>query len=262
MVTKRPRYGLFLLCVGLCHWAAAQTAELSGVVKDSSLAPLSGAAITVSNQNTGITRTTLSNRVGHYTVSYLPPGSYSVKVEAAGFKTLERSGITLTVAEVGSLDFVLSVATRGEVVTVHGDLNSGSSEFSSVGTTVDREFVGNLPLNGRTFQTLIALTPGVISTRGDGQFSVNGQRDDANYFTIDGVSANVGISALRALGQTAGGAIPGFNVLGATNNLLSVDALQEFRIQSSSYSAEFGRTPGGQVQIVSRSGTNQIHGGV
>jgi len=248
--------------VGLCHWAAAQTAELSGVVKDSSLAPLSGAAITVSNQNTGITRTTLSNRVGHYTVSYLPPGSYSVKVEAAGFKTLERSGITLTVAEVGSLDFVLSVATRGEVVTVHGDLNSGSSEFFSVGTTVDREFVGNLPLNGRTFQTLIALTPGVISTRGDGQFSVNGQRDDANYFTIDGVSANVGISALRALGQTAGGAIPGLNVLGATNNLLSVDALQEFRIQSSSYSAEFGRTPGGQVQIVSRSGTNQIHGGV
>jgi hypothetical protein len=101
-----------------------------------------------------------------------------------------------------------------------------------------------------------------VLTSGDGQFSVNGQRDDGNYFTVDGVSANVGISAFRALGQTAGGAVPGFNVLGATNNLVSVDAMQEFRIQTSTYSAEFGRTPGGQVQIVTRSGTNQFHGGL
>ena len=243
-----------------CVFASAQTAELSGIVKDSSLAALPDATITATNQNTGVVRTTHSNHLGYYNISFLPPGSYSIRSQATGFQTIERSGTTLNVAERGRLDFVLPVATRKDVVTIQGDALDINRESAAVGTTVDQQFVAGLPLNGRTFQSLIALTPGVVLTRGDGQFSVNGQRDDGNYFSVDGVSANVGISSFRALGATAGGAVPGFNVFGGSNNLVSIDALQEFRIQTSTYSAEFGRTPGGQVQIVTRSGTNRFNG--
>src|SRR5262249_11040362 len=93
-----------------------------------------------------------------------------------------------------------------------------------------------------------------------GQFSVNGQRADANYFTVDGVSANFGVTGYPVLVQAAGGALPALSVSGGTNSLVSVDALQEFRIQTSSFAPEFGRTPGGQISIVTRSGTNAFHG--
>jgi len=249
-----------LIFSGLCHLASAQTGELSGLVRGPSLAPLADATITAIRKNTGVSRSAQSNRRGYYNIPFLQPGEYHVRVQAVGFKTIEQSEVTLEVAELARLDFTLQIAARNEVITVKGDALGIQNESPVVGTTIDRQFVANLPLNGRTFQSLIALAPGVVLTPGDGQFSVNGQRDDGNYFTVDGVSANVGISAFRALGQTAGGAVPGFNVLGATNNIVSVDAMQEFRIQTSTYSAEFGRTPGGQVQIVTRSGTNQVHG--
>src|SRR5205814_9147104 len=115
-----------------------------------------------------------------------------------------------------------------------------------------------------SFQALIELTPGTVLTKSNyavqGQFSVNGQRDNANHFMIDGVSANVGVGAGVSLVQTAGGTVPAFTALGGTNNLVSVDALQEFRIQTSTYAPEFGGMPGGQVSIVTRSGTNQFRG--
>src|SRR5215472_5237157 len=120
------------------------------------------------------------------------------------------------------------------------------------------------PLNGRSFQTLIMLTPGVVvvATAFDdqGQFSINGQRADANYFTVDGVSANFGVTGYFPLVQAAGGALPALSASGGTNSLVSVDAMQEFRIQTSSFAPEFGRTPGGQISIVTRSGSNQFHG--
>ena len=129
---------------------------------------------------------------------------------------------------------------------------------------MDRTFVENLPLNGRSFQTLIMLTPGVVVTAtafdDQGQFSVNGQRADANYFTVDGVSANFGVTGYIAMVQTASGALPALSASGGTNSLVSVDAMQEFRIQTSSFAPEFGRTPGGQISIVTRSGTNAFHG--
>src|SRR5678815_2255041 len=133
-----------------------------------------------------------------------------------------------------------------------------------VSTVVNRTFVENLPLNGRTFQTLISLTPGVVvvvtNQFDQGQFSVNGQRADANYFTVDGVSANFGVTGFIAMMQGASGALPALSASGGTNSLVSVDAMQEFRIQTSSFAPEFGRTPGGQVSIVTRSGTNAFHG--
>jgi outer membrane receptor protein involved in Fe transport len=140
------------------------------------------------------------------------------------------------------------------------------TDSAAVSTVVDDQFVQNMPLNGRSFQSLIALTPGVVFTsstfEGPGQFSVNGQRSDANYFMVDGVSANFSSAPGCCLGQSLGGAIPGFTSGGGTNGLVSVDAMQEFRIQTSSYAAEFGRTPGAQISIVTKSGTNQFHGTV
>jgi len=133
-----------------------------------------------------------------------------------------------------------------------------------VGTVVNRQFAENLPLNGRSFQTLIALTPGTVVTKANfseqGQFSVNGQRANANYFTVDGVSASTGVSAGLNLAQSAGGALPALSAAGGTSSLVSVDALQEFRIQTSTFAPEFGRTPGAQISIITRSGTNQFHG--
>src|SRR5205807_2215516 len=138
------------------------------------------------------------------------------------------------------------------------------TESATVSTVVDRQFVENIPLNGRSFQTLIMLTPGVVlvptSYTSQGQFSVNGQRSDGNYFTVDGVSANTGIAITSGLNQTAGGSLPGLSAQGGTNSLVSVDAMEEFRIQTSSFAPEFGRTPGGQISIATRSGTNEFHG--
>jgi hypothetical protein len=139
-----------------------------------------------------------------------------------------------------------------------------NTESATVSTVVNRTFVDNIPLNGRSFQTLINLTPGVVLTpstfNDQGQFSVNGQRADANYFMVDGVGANFGVTGFIAMMQSASGALPALSASGGTNSLVSVDAMQEFRIQTSSFAPEFGRTPGGQISIATRSGTNAFHG--
>jgi TonB dependent receptor len=148
--------------------------------------------------------------------------------------------------------------------TVEAGLLPVETESATVSTVVDHTFVADMPLNGRSFQTLILLTPGVVVTptalNDQGQFSVNGQRRDANYFTVDGVSANFGVTGFFPLLQTGSGALPALTAWGGTNSLVSVDDLQEFRIQTSSFAPEFGRTPGGQISIVTRSGTNAFHG--
>ncbi|MGB9407516.1 MAG: TonB-dependent receptor, partial [Terracidiphilus sp.] len=135
---------------------------------------------------------------------------------------------------------------------------------ASVSTVVDRQFAENLPMNGRSFQSLIQLTPGVVLTATNGvdtgQFSVNGQRANANNWMVDGVSANIGINASGIAGSGIAGTLGSTSVFGGTNSLVSVDALQEFRIQTSTYAPEFGRQPGAQISIVTRSGTNQFHG--
>jgi hypothetical protein len=158
------------------------------------------------------------------------------------------------------MDFVLEPAPFSQTVTVEAGMPSVHAVSGAVSTTITRQFVENLPLNGRTFQPLLAVIPGITPTNSDGQFSTNGQRHNANYFTVDGVGANVGLSSFRNLGETGSGAIPAFNVLGGTQNLTSLDALQEITVQTSSYSAEFGRMAGAQVQLVTRSGTNRFRG--
>ncbi len=159
----------------------------------------------------------------------------------------------------------LKVGSIGATVDVSAE-TSVTKESSVVATTINRQFVQNLPLNGRSFQSLYELTPGVNLTAsgdgGPGQFSVNGQRTNANYVTIDGVGANVGALSGSSLGQSGNGSVAGFSASGGTNNLVSVDALQEFTIQTSTYAPEFGRTPGAQISIITRSGSNKWSGSV
>jgi hypothetical protein len=254
---------LILSATGL---ALAQSASLSGIVTDKTKAIVPGAAVTLTGANTGIKRTNTTNNQGVYNIPFLMPGNYTITVQASGFQTVSRTDIKLEVNQTARLDFELTV---GQVTTTI-DVTEQTpliSVSSAVGTVINRQFAGNLPLNGRSFQSLILLTPGVTvtsadSNKDDGQFSVNGQRASANYFTVDGVSANIGMSSNGGGATSAymAGAYPGMSAFGGTNNLVSVDALEEFKIQTSTFTAEFGRQPGGQVVLVTRSGSNQFHG--
>src|SRR5262249_45394424 len=194
----------------------------------------------------------------------LPPGKYRFEVEKTGFRKLVRSDMVVHVGDVLTLDFELVLGPIADAVTVEGGAPLLNTTSTSVSTVVDRTFVGNLPLNGRSFQSLLWMTPGVVLTpataASPGQFSVNGQRSDANYFLVDGVGANVAIAIGTQLAVQGAGSAPGLSAQGGTNSLVSVDALQEFRIESSTYAPEFGRMPGGQVSIVTRSGTNASPG--
>ena len=239
------------------------TATLSGTVVDQNGALIAGANVTAVNIATTLQRQATTTDHGRFVIPLLPPGTYTVTAQHEGFAPVRVENVVLSVGDQKALQIQLQAGTVTENVQVTSDAPL-IDESPAVGTVVDRQFVANLPLNGRSFQSLIALTPGVVITRAfggnAGQFSVNGQRSNANYFTIDGVSANVAVPTNVAFGQSGGGTLPGFSAAGGTNNLVSVDALQEFKIHTSSYAPEFGRTPGGQVSIVTRSGTNEFHG--
>jgi hypothetical protein len=259
---------LFLLTAQsalLTAFGQGATATLSGTVEDEKGAVVPGVNITVINQATGAQRQTTTNGEGYFVVPLLPPSRYQVTAESQGFTTVRIPEVILNVNDQKSLQIQLSVGQVGATVDVKSNAPL-INESPAVGTVIDRQFVGNLPLNGRSFQSLIGLTPGVVVTKTDangserGQFSVNGQRANANYFTVDGVSANIGVVASFNPGQSAGGSLPGLSAFGGTNNLASIDALEEFKVQTSTYAAEFGRTPGAQVQILTRSGTNDFHG--
>jgi hypothetical protein len=242
----------------------SQTAELSGLVKDPAGAVVPNASIEMRNQDTGIRQRAETNSNGLYALPGLKPGSYLATVQATGFKTLTRDGIVLEVAQRARLDLTLELGSVEERVTVNADVALLNSADGSVSTVVESQFIENIPLNGRSFQTLFQLTPGTVTTQTtfgeQGQFSVNGQRANANYFMVDGVSANTGIAAGSTPGQSFGGALPALTAAGGTNSMVSVGAVQEFAIQTSTYAPEFGRTPGGQVSITTRSGGNDFHG--
>lgn len=244
--------------------AQAPTAIVNGQVRDTSGAAIAGATVEIFNDATHVRYSTETNNEGIYSVPNLPPGTYHIQVSKPGFKTVIHPDIILNVQDAKAIGLTLPVGPISDTVTVEGGAPLINTESAAVSTIVDRQFVENIPLNGRSFQSLIALTPGVVLTQASfneqGQFSVSGQRADANYFSVDGVGANVGISAGGALGQSGSGTLPGASVTGGFNNLVSLDAMQEFRIQTSSFAPEFGRTPGAQISIVTRSGTNQFHG--
>ena len=255
---------LLMLTGFVClSFGQASTASLSGTVVDQKNAVIAGATVSVMNSATGQGRDATTNESGQFFFSQLVPSTYKLTIAASGFSTTEIERLELNVSDQRTLNIQLKVGQVGATVQV-ADEPPLIDESSSVGTTVNRDFVKNLPLNGRSFQSLFELTPGVVLTSsgdgGQGQFSVNGQRTNANYITVDGVGANVSASVGNNLGQNANGSVPGFAATGGTNNLVSVDALQEFKIQTSTYAPEFGRTPGAQVSIVTRGGTNRFSG--
>jgi len=244
--------------------AQSTSASVAGRVSDPSNARIVGAMIVAISAGTNIRSETTTNRSGEYYLSNLAPGTYRIEVEKPGFKKLIKPYLTLHLQDALDLNFEMTVGLASESITVEGGTPLMETQSATVSTVVDRKFVEDLPLNGRSFQALIMLTPGIVVTQtafdDQGQFSVNGQRADTNYFTVDGVSADFGVTGYGPLVQTAGGALPALSALGGTNSLVSVDAMQEFRIQTSSFAPEFGRTPGGQISIVTRSGTNGFHG--
>ncbi|HEY2468235.1 MAG TPA: TonB-dependent receptor [Terracidiphilus sp.] len=266
----RRTVAIFLLLIGL--WApqraAAQSTNgiISGIVFDPGGKAIPGAQILIINDATRIAYSGETNSEGIYALPSLPPGPYRIQVAKSGFKTVIKPDIVLNVQDSLSINFTLPLGAVTEVVTIEGGAPLVDTQDATVSTIIDRQFAENLPMNGRSFQTLIQLAPGVVVTPSNeadsGQFSVNGQRGASNYWMVDGVSANFGIGVNTGAtgGNGLGGALGSFNVTGGTNSLVSVDALQEFRILTSTYAPEFGRTPGGQISIVTRSGTNQFHG--
>jgi Carboxypeptidase regulatory-like domain/TonB dependent receptor len=255
---------LLLVSVTSVLRAQSTNASLTGRITDPSQALIVEAKVTAINAGINFAYETKTNSAGEYHLANLPPNTYRIEIEKPGFKKLIKPDVILHVQDAIELDFELPIGSVSETVTVEAGAPLVNTESGTVSTVVDRTFVENLPLNGRSFQALITLTPGVVATAtrfdDQGQFSVNGQRADANYFTVDGVSANFGVTGLLQLVQSASGALPALSASGGTNSLVSVDAMQEFRILTSSFAPEFGRTPGGQISIVTRSGSNTFHG--
>ena len=257
---KCPVLALILLVSAAMAFAQTESARIAGRVTDLSGAVIVGAECKITNLETNVSTAVPTNEDGIYVIPDLHPATYRLTVQKEGFRTVVHPSFQLYVQDAVNENFTLAIGPASEIVTVGASLLQTDS--ASVSTVVDDQFVQNMPLNGRSFQPLIALAPGVVFTSqnlGDGQFSVNGQRSDANYFMVDGVSANFGVT-ISGLGETLAGAIPGFTAQGGTNGLVSVDAMQEFRIQTSSYAPEFGRVPGAQISIVTKSGTNHFHG--
>jgi len=250
----------------------SETATISGLITDSQGAVVPAAEVQLQSAQRGTSQTATTNGAGIYIFPSIQPGSYQITVRKQGFKQVDFLGMVVNVQDHVEQNFKLEIGSISESITVEGNGINLNTTDGSVSTVINRTFVDNTPLNGRSFQDLILLTPGVVTespqnspqtTVGTGgDFSVNGQRTESNYYTVDGVSANNfgGNSGTGAAGPGTSGSISSATALGTTQSLISVDSLQEFRVQSSSYSAEFGRSPGGQFAFASRSGTNDFHG--
>src|SRR5712691_9747412 len=229
--------------------------EITGVVTDPGGGVVVGAAVTVTNPQTNLARTATTNGAGNYTFPSLLPGVYNVKAEMQGFQGEIRNGIELQVEQVARIDFQLRVGSLTETVEVTGGAPLLATENAAVGTVIENRRIVDLPLNGRNFIQLVALSPNVnanfansggqASSRQGGDrstqlFSVAGMRREFNYFTLDGI-ANSDVNFNTYL------------------FLPSIDALQEFKVQTGIYSAEFGHEAA-QVNVSTKGGTNEYHG--
>jgi hypothetical protein len=253
-------WGIGVLCVFLfCGIARAQvsTGTISGTVKDSSGAILPGAHVVVLNQDTGITRTLDADENGHYSALSLSPGNYRVTVTKDGFQTEVRTGIVLSVGREEVVDTALTVGSVAQSVVVNGAPPLVESTTASLGSLVDDQSIRSLPLNGRSWDQLALIQPGVtLSSPGQvagnqfnygtgKRFSVGNQRPSTNLFLLDGMD----------MSDQANGT-PG----GAAGTNLGVDTILEFKIFTNSYKAEYGHSMGSVTTAVTRSGTNTLHG--
>jgi outer membrane receptor protein involved in Fe transport len=243
--------GLAWLLIPPATFGQAASANLTGTVKDTSGGVLPGVTITAKNVATNEVRTTVTGGDGLYRITNLPRGTYEVTAELQGFKILRQSDVLLTVGDTVRLDFPLEVGTVSESVTVKGQSPLVNVEEGRVSYLVDEKRVAELPLNGRNAMQLMELQPGANANPGNvvlggsaGGTSafVNGQRNRANNFMLDGTDNNDQFTAGRV----------------AINP--NVDVIQEFRVSTNNFSAEFGRNSASAVSVVTKSGTNQYHG--
>ncbi|HSY33779.1 MAG TPA: carboxypeptidase regulatory-like domain-containing protein [Verrucomicrobiae bacterium] len=242
--------------------ANAQTfrGTILGTVTDTSGAAISGATVSVKNTGTGLLRTVTTDDDGNYSAPELPIGTYSVTVEKSGFKAGLVTGISVEVSTERRADVILQPGEVSETVEVSGDtLTQVESTSNTLGGIIESTVVTNLPVNGRDYQKLIFLVPGVAGSPDQitdspgsfGVFSVNGARGRANNFLLDGTDMNDGYRNDPAINEAG--------VFGTPATILPIEAIAELRVLSN-FESEYGRSAGGVVNIVTKSGTNDIHG--
>src|SRR5215813_13960551 len=264
----RMSRGLIVVLVAIVVFAAAsintdaQTfrGTILGTVTDSSGSAIGGATVQVKNTGTGLTRTVTTTDDGTYTFPELPIGTYSVTVEKEGFKTGVVTGIQVEVGSERRADLTLQPGQIAQRVEVTGDvLPQVESTNNVLGGIVESKIVTTLPVNGRDYQKLILLLPGVTGSPDQitdspgsfGVFSVNGARGRANNFLLDGTDMNDGYRNDPAINEAG--------VFGTPATILPVEAIAELRV-ASNFEAEYGRSAGGVINVVTKSGTNQFHG--
>src|SRR5712691_5199929 len=236
----------------------AGTGALTGAVKDASGAVIPNATVTLTRIETGQGRTTMTGADGVYRVTLLPPGNYRVRIEAAGFKPVEVSSITVAVTETAVLDRGLEVGAQAQTITVESEVENIQTTSSALGTVVNTRSMEALPLSSRNFTNLLAMTAGanagVVNSTTLGKsatgIAVNGADIGQNTYLQDGVAVNTWSSTNTTQEGTSSGAFPTPNP----------DTIQEFKIQTSNYDAGYGRNPGANVNVVTKSGTNAFHG--
>jgi hypothetical protein len=252
---RRGFFYLTLSVVMLARLAVAQSeiggATLGGTILDPSGAGVPGAKVTVTDPATQFTRATQTSGAGLYTFSGLPVGVYEVTVDAMGFKSSKLTGVTLAVGAVATLDVHLEIGTSQETVSVTADVGLVEATRSQTGSVVNDKAVADYPVNGRNFLDFTGLTPGVVRdpTR-TGDLSFGGQRGTANSVLVDGSDSNN-----LFFGQSTGRAGTGRNPYS-----FSQDSVLEFQVDANSYAAEIGRAGGGVINVITKSGTNDLHG--
>jgi hypothetical protein len=241
------------LFLGSTCFAQLPTAKIVGTVKDSSGASVPNATVKVTNTDTNVSRTVMTDADGSYNVLELPAGNYQMEVTAPGFKAAVRRGITLEVTQAPLIDFTLEVGATEQQVVVSGEIPIVNTQDATLGGTVDEQRMTDLPLNGRNYVDLGLLQPGVGRDLQHGSaggavgtsFSANGAPVRSNNFILDGAPL-----------QT----VNGRNPAALDGTTLGVDGIKEFRIITSDFAAEYGLTMGSQMVMVSKGGTNQFHG--
>jgi len=240
---------LAILCLSISANAQVTTSTLVGLVRDSSAAVIPGAAVVATHEGTGVSREGVTDANGEFVFSALPNGPYSVKVELTGFKTLQNRGMQLSAGQTVRQTFSLEVGALAETVTVSGEAplidTSASLQTDSLGSQEVRE----LPVNRRNLTNLMSLTAGV-NVSGDGMVQMNGVAAGGTGLTVDGTEANSNPEA-RSLSQYGGQ-----NQI----SVMSLDSISEVQIVKGVLPAEYGGVAGGQINVISRSGTNQFHG--
>ncbi len=254
MRSQLPVFLLVLICVAPLS-AQVDTGSVAGVVHDASGAVVGQATMTLKNEDTGLIQKAASDGGGRYTFSPVKIGRYSVMAELTGFESQKQDNVTVTVQQHVSLDFTLQPGQVTQVAIVTSEAPLLQAEDASVGQVVDSKSINNLPLNGRNFTFLAQLSAGVTQGQEDsrglgasGSFAANGERPSQNNYLLDGIDDNSNL--VDFLNGTAFAVLP------------PVDAVEEFRVQTSNYSAELGRSAGAVLNATIKSGTNELHGDV